>query len=61
MARKRARPSATEQRTLDLLQTTCRVCGSRLQMARHGHRKVTTLQGVYRLTLKLYRCREGGD
>ena len=56
MARKRARPSATEQRTLDLLQTTCRVCGSRLQMARHGHRKVTTLQGVYRLTLKLYRC-----
>src|SRR5438105_8109068 len=56
MARKRARPSATEQRTLDLLQTTCQVCGSRLQMARHGHRKVTTLQGVYALTLKLYRC-----
>ncbi len=56
MARKRARPSATNQVTLDLLQTTCRLCGSRLQMARHGHRKVTTLQGVYRLTLKLYRC-----
>src|SRR6266550_6554574 len=57
MARKRARPSATEQRTLDLLQTTCQVCGSRLQMARHGHRKVTTLEGVTRLTLKVYRCR----
>jgi hypothetical protein len=56
MARKQARPSATNQRTLDLLQTTCRVCGSRVQMARHGHRKVTTLDGVYRLTLKLYRC-----
>src|SRR5437588_8833671 len=56
MARKRARPSATDQRTLDVLQTTCRVCGRRLQMARHGHRKVTTLQGVYALTLKLYRC-----
>jgi hypothetical protein len=56
MARKRGRPSATDQRTLDLLQTTCRVCGGRLQMARHGHRKVTTLQGVYGLTLKLYRC-----
>src|SRR5258706_15737067 len=56
MARKRGRPSATEQRTLDLLQRTCQVCGSRLQMARHGHRKVTTLQGVYQFTLKLYRC-----
>ncbi len=56
MARKQARPSATNQETLDVLQRTCRACGSRLQMARHGHRKVTTLQGVYRLTVKLYRC-----
>jgi hypothetical protein len=56
MARKQARPPATNECMLDLLQTTCRACGSRLQMARHGHRKVTTLHGVYRLTLKLYRC-----
>jgi len=56
MARKQARPKATHQATLDLLQKTCRSCGSRVQMACHGHRKVTTLEGVYRLTLKLYRC-----
>src|SRR5438105_14038193 len=56
MARKQARPQATHQATLDLVQKSCRSCGSKLQMARHGHRKVTTLEGVYRLTLKLYRC-----
>jgi len=28
----------------------------RLQMARHKQRKVTTLEGVYELRLKLYRC-----
>jgi hypothetical protein len=56
MARKQARPQATHQTTLDVVEKTCRSCGSRLQMARHGHRKVTTLEGVYRLTLKLYRC-----
>lgn len=56
MARKQARPRATHEATLDLLEKTCRSCGKPLQMARHGHRKVTTLEGVYRLTLKLYRC-----
>ncbi len=50
MARKRARPAATKQRTLDLLQRACRACGSQLQVARHSHRTVTTLHGVYRLT-----------
>lgn len=56
MARKQARPRATQEATLDQLEKTCRSCGKRLQMARHGHRKVTTLEGVYHLTLKLYRC-----
>ncbi len=56
MARKRARPAATKQRTLDLLQRACRACGSQLQVARHSHRTVTTLHGVYRLTLKVYQC-----
>jgi hypothetical protein len=54
MARKRGRPAATKQKTLDLLQRTCRACGSRVLMARHSHRTVTTLDGVYRLTLKVY-------
>ncbi len=56
MARKRARPAATRQRTLDLLQRACRACGGRLQVVRHSHRTVTTLEGVYRLTLKVYQC-----
>ena len=56
MARRQARPRATHEATLDLLEKRCRSCGKPLQMARHGHRKVTTLEGVYRLTLKLYRC-----
>src|SRR6266699_6643421 len=57
MARKQARPRATQQQILEPLQTTCRACGKRMRMAFHSHRTVTTLQGVYRLTLKVYRCR----
>lgn len=57
MARKQARPKASNCITLEPLQTTCRACGSRMRMARHSQRTVTTLQGVTRLTLKVYRCR----
>jgi hypothetical protein len=57
MARKQARPPASNSITLHPLQTTCRACGSRMRMARHSQRTVTTLQGVTRLTLKVYRSR----
>ncbi len=57
MARKQARPPATQQMTLEPLQKTCRACGSRMRMGHHSHRTVTTLVGVTRLTLKVYRCR----
>src|SRR5438045_9468095 len=57
LARKHARPQATEQVTLEPLQITCRACGSRIRMGHHSHRTVTTLQGVTRLTLQVYRCR----
>jgi hypothetical protein len=57
MARKQARPPATNTITLRLLQTTCRTCGSQMRIARHSHRTVTTLQGVTRLTSHVYRCR----
>ena len=57
MARKQARPPATQQVTLEPLQIICRACGSRMRMGHHSHRTVTTLQGVTRLTLKVYRCR----
>jgi hypothetical protein len=57
MARKTARPPATQQVTLEPLQITCRACGKRMRMGHHSHRTVTTLAGVTRLTLKVYRCR----
>ena len=57
MARKQARPKASQQVTLEPLQITCRACGSRMRMGHHSHRTVTTLTGVTRLTLKVYRCR----
>src|SRR5436305_6291587 len=57
MARKQARLAATMEGTLEPLQITCRACGSRMRMGHHSHRTVTTLEGVTRLTLKVYRCR----
>src|SRR5579859_1177007 len=56
MARKQARPLATKHATLDLLEKSCRACGHRLLMARHSHRKVTRLDGVYDLRIKVYQC-----
>jgi hypothetical protein len=56
MARKHARPAATHQQTLEPLHRTCQACGGPIRMAFHSHRTVTTLEGVYRLTLKVYRC-----
>lgn len=60
MARKQARPPVTQQITLEPLQVTCRACGSRMRMGHHSHRTVTTLAGVTRLTLPVYRCRNQG-
>jgi hypothetical protein len=56
MARKQSRPVATKQCTLDILQTSCQACGSQLLVARHSRRKVTRLDGVYGLTIKVYQC-----
>jgi hypothetical protein len=56
MSRKQGRPKASQEATLDVLEKACRSCGERLQMARHKQRKVTTLQGVYQLRIKVYQC-----
>ncbi|WP_157507836.1 hypothetical protein [Ktedonobacter racemifer] len=56
MARKQARPEASQEVVLEPIQITCRACGNRMRMARHSQRMVTTLQGVTHLTLKVYRC-----
>ena len=60
MARKQTRPAATQEVVLEPVHLTCRACGSRMRMARHSQRTVTTLQGVTHLTLKVYRCRNTG-
>jgi hypothetical protein len=57
MARKQARPPATRQVILEPLQVACRGCGQQMHMGHHSHRTVTTLEGVTRLTVKVYRCR----
>src|SRR5215469_6035248 len=57
MARKQARPEASQTVILEPVQLTCRACGNRMRMVRHSQRTVTTLQGVTHLTLKVYRCR----
>jgi hypothetical protein len=57
MARRRVRPPAIHHVTLELFETICRTCGSRMRMGHHSHQTITTLQGVTRLTLKVYRCR----
>jgi hypothetical protein len=57
VTRKQSRSPAARYVTLSPLQITCQKCGSRMRMGHHSHRTVTTLQGVTRLTLKVYRCR----
>lgn len=61
MARKQARPKASRQVTLQLHQIICREGGSQMRMGHHSHRTVTTLQGVTRLTLKVYRVAAGAS
>src|SRR5437763_2246440 len=57
LVEKHAHPVATIEATLEPLRSTCRSCSCRMRMGHHTHRTVTTLEGVTRLTLKVYRCR----
>jgi hypothetical protein len=59
MARRTPRPEATHEATLTPLKEQCEQCGQPLWVAYHGHRTVTTLSGVWKLTLvvrKSYRA-----
>lgn len=56
MARRQSRPAAPSQRTLEPLRDSCVSCGSPLWVAYHSTRTVLTLEGAYRLTLKVRRC-----
>jgi len=56
MARRTPRPEATQKKTLLPLKEHCEQCGQALWVAYHGHRSVTTLSGVWQLTLVVRQC-----
>jgi hypothetical protein len=56
MARRTARPAATQTALLTPLRHISDQCGKRLWVAYHRTRTVTTLQGLYRLTLVVRQC-----
>jgi hypothetical protein len=57
MARKSCRAPASTEHTLTCLQTHCSCCGRPMAVAYRTQRMVTTLQGSYRLILRVRRCR----
>jgi MULE transposase domain len=57
MARKSGRAPATTEHTLTCLRTHCGTCGSPITVAYRTQRTITTLQGSYRLILRVRRCR----
>ena len=56
MARRERRPSASRTAELTPQQTECWVCHKPLWVAYHNKRRVTTLEGVVQLRLKIRRC-----
>jgi len=56
MARRTPRPTATRSHQLEPCHGRCPHCGGPLWTAYHAHRKVTRLDGVWRLTLRICRC-----
>lgn len=58
MARRTSRPQATQERILTPLKERCEQCGQPLWVANHSHRTVTTLSGLWRLTLVVRQCIE---
>jgi MULE transposase domain len=58
MARRTPRPEATREKTLTPLKEQCEQCGQPLWVAYHGHRTVSTLSGVWKLTVVVRQCIE---
>ncbi len=56
MARRTPRPPATHDQLLEPCHDRCPQCGGPLWTVYHCHRKVTRLDGVWRLTLRIRRC-----
>jgi hypothetical protein len=57
MARKDRRPAATGERVLTPQWSQCTECGQPMRVAYHTQRTITTLQGIWHLTLRVRRCR----
>jgi len=51
------RPKASAEQVLLPLHTRCLGCGQAMWVAYHTQRTITTLQGIYHLTLHVGRCR----
>jgi hypothetical protein len=56
MARRNPRPQATHEKTLTLLKERCESCGHPLWVAKHSHRTVMMLSGLWKLTLVVRHC-----
>ena len=56
MARRTPRPQATHEMTLTPLKERCEECGQLLWVGYHAHRTVTTLSGMWKLTLVVRQC-----
>src|SRR6266852_3735171 len=56
MARRSARPEATHEVILTPLKEFCEQCGQLLWVANHGHRTVSMLSGLWRMTLVVRQC-----
>jgi hypothetical protein len=56
MARREPRPAATNHQLLEPQRDRCVACGMALWVAYHGLRTITTLDGVWRLRLRIRRC-----
>jgi len=56
MARRSRRPAPTHHQLLATCRDQCPACQGPLWVAYHNQRTITTLTGVYRLTLRIRRC-----
>jgi len=56
VARRNPRPEATQKKMLIPLKERCEQCGQPLWVAHHSHRTVTTLPGLWKLTLVVRQC-----
>ena len=57
MARRHARPAATEEQCLEAARTTCPGCGRKMWYGYSNFRTLVTLAGLVRLKLKIRHCR----